>query len=102
MSEKVGVVIRFKAQPGRAGELSRHLLASAPAGADESGTLVWTVHSSAAEPDEVWVYEVYADRAAQEAHEATPAYSAAREKTGDFLAGPPEVFPLLPLGGKGL
>jgi hypothetical protein len=33
-------------------------------------------------------------------HESAPGYAAIRAKTGEFLAGPPQVTPLSVIGGK--
>ena len=101
-TNRTGVMIKFNAQPGRGDALADHLAQSADLAQDEPGTELWIVHRSPTDPDTVWVYEVYASDAARAAHEATDAYQKAREGTGALLGGPPEVIPLIPVGGKGL
>lgn len=99
---KVGVMIKFVASEGKTEELTHHLLAVAEAATAEPGTLLWTVHTSPVDPNTVWVYEVYVDASAKQAHEETGDYAKARGETSRFLAGTPDVIPLAPLGGKGL
>ena len=95
------VLIRFRAAPGKGPDLAQHLTATAGRFTSETGTDLWLVHQSLTAPDEIWVYELYRDQAGKAAHEASPAYAAARAITGSLLGGAPEVHPLLPLGGKG-
>ena len=102
MSNKVSVFIKFTTQPGLAAQLATHLVAAADRAATETGTELFTVSLSPATPDSVFVYEVYASQADKELHESSETYRADKAKTGSFLAGPPEVTPLLPQGGKGL
>lgn len=45
---------------------------------DEPGCLVFDVLHDRSEPDLVWLYEVYVDEAAFEAHMRTPHYLASR------------------------
>lgn len=98
----VGVLIRFHARQGEGDRLTDHLVEAAGLAGEEPGTTHWIVHRVPDEPDSVWVYEIYADAAAREAHESSAAYHAARDHTRSLLAGPPDVFPVSPIGGKGL
>jgi quinol monooxygenase YgiN len=95
---KPGVFIKFTAQPGKRDALAEHL--SAIGKATAPATEAFSVHISPVDANAVFVYERYADADAKEAHEATAAYAAARAKTGEMLAGAPEVFPLIAVGGK--
>ncbi|MGC8101690.1 putative quinol monooxygenase [Metapseudomonas otitidis] len=52
---------------------------------DEPGCLVFDVLRDRSDPDQVWLYEVYTDEAAFEAHMRTP----------HFLASRPLVEPLI-------
>lgn len=100
---KNSVFIQFTAAPGQRDALVRHLVATAAQlTPHEAGTEIWTVSTSPAQPDAVYVYEVYSSAEAQAAHEASPAYAQARAATNALLAGPPQVTPLEPAGGKGL
>ena len=100
--QKTGVFIRFRAPPGGGDALAAHLVKAAGEAELEPGTLLWIVHRTPDTADTIWVYEAYASDAARAAHEASAAYQAAREHTRSLLGGPPEVFPVLPIAGKGL
>lgn len=100
--QQTGVMIRFQAQSGRGDELAAHLSQTVRLAEREPGTSHWIVHRTPDGADTVWVYEVYADDEARAAHEASPAYHAARDVTRALLAGPPDVFPVIPVAGKGL
>jgi quinol monooxygenase YgiN len=99
---RTGVIITFKARAGQRDALAAHLLSAAQSYAGEAQTELFTVNLSPIDPDAVIVIETYSSEAAKAAHEAAPGYPAIRAGTGAFLAGPPQVTPLLPLGGKGL
>ncbi|XGW00912.1 MAG: putative quinol monooxygenase (plasmid) [Leptolyngbya sp. BL-A-14] len=99
---QIGVFLRFVAQDGQKEALLKHLLETAKIASQEPGTKLWTVHSSPIEPNTIWVYEAYADEQAKERHELSSAYASARSKTRTLLAHPPQAFPLIPVGGKGL
>jgi quinol monooxygenase YgiN len=101
-NQRVGVIITFKAKPGQRDGLAQHLLEAAGSYAPEHGTDLFLISQSPVDPDAVIVYESYSSDAAKAAHESASGYSEIRAKTGPFLAGPPQVMPLLPLGGKGL
>lgn len=101
-SAKIGLWIKFTAKDGQRNSLAAHLTEVASLAHGETGTELWLVNLSPTDPNAVWLYEAYSDQDAMHAHEATAAYEAAKAKTGSFLAGPPEVLPLLPISGKGL
>jgi quinol monooxygenase YgiN len=99
---KVGLLIKFTAKDGQRDALAAHLGGLTPIAQSEAGTELWTVHASPTEPNAVWLYEVYSSPQALEAHNATPANAAAKARTGELTDGPPQVFPLIPMAGKGL
>ena len=101
-NQRIGVMIKFPAQPGMGDALADHLRATSAITLDEPGVELWVVHKSPADPDAVWLYEVYESEAAKASHEAGPAYAEARAKTGSYLGGPPEVYPLIAISGKGI
>lgn len=97
---KIAVVIHFKAKPGQRDALAAHLAVSGASYASEAGTEAFMSHASLTDADTVVVYERYSSAAAKEAHESAPGYAAIRAKTGEFLAGAPQVMPLSVIGGK--
>lgn len=70
MSGEFGLVVRFKLKPGH-GEAFDRLVSETLGGIrdDEPGTLVYVSHSVADDPSLRIFYELYADRAAFDAHE---------------------------------
>jgi quinol monooxygenase YgiN len=101
-NQRTGVIITFKAKPGQRDALAQHLLEAARSYMIEQGTELFLINESPVDPDAIIVYESYSSDAAKAAHETASGYAEIRAKTGPFLAGPPQVTPLLPLGGKGL
>jgi quinol monooxygenase YgiN len=97
---KIAVVIHFKAKPGQRDALAAHLASAGASYAAEAGTEAFMAHALLTDADTVVVYERYSSDAAKQAHENAPGYAAIRAKTGEFLAGPPQVIPLLVVGGK--
>jgi quinol monooxygenase YgiN len=96
---QVGMLVKFTAQPGRGAELAKVLADTADEIANEPGTLLWQVDRQANQPDVVFLYERYRSADALDAHNGTELNNVTRAATGALMAGPPEVFPLLPAGG---
>jgi quinol monooxygenase YgiN len=74
MSEGYGLVVRFALRDERAAEAFDALCARTLDGirTSEPGTLAYVVHEPEGEPLVRVFYELYADRAAFDAHEAQP------------------------------
>lgn len=69
----VTVIARFKMQPDKVDEALKTLGTMAAAvEANEPGALAYVMHRSQVDPLEVYVYEMYADHAAFDAHRKTP------------------------------
>jgi quinol monooxygenase YgiN len=102
-TQKISVLIRFKAKKGQTQALANHLTEAAnQLTINEEETEIFTVSTTPIDPEAVYVYEVYSSAEAKAKHETGDAYNAIRAKTGDFVDGPPQVIPLTPVGGKGL
>jgi quinol monooxygenase YgiN len=99
---KVSLLIKFTAKPGMREALVEHFRSLIKIANEEEGTIDWAVHISPIEPDAVWLYEVYQDQAAMDIHNSTEANTQAKIKTSELTIGRPEVFPLIPIAGKGL
>lgn len=99
---RVGALAKLTARPGAGAELLALLEGRVGAARDEPGTELFVVHADPESSDVVWVYEVYADAEAERAHMATPGYAAASAALTRLLGEGPEVYPLIPLSGKGL
>jgi quinol monooxygenase YgiN len=85
----VCLVISVRVRPGRRADfltgISRNAVASVR---DEPGCLRFDVAADAEDPDLFWVYEVFADHDALEAHRRAPHYLAwQREKAALIVPG---------------
>ena len=102
-TEKVSVLLRFKAQKGKKQDLVNHLTSTAKLlTTNEEGTEIFTVSTTPIDEEAVYVYEVYSSKEAKQLHEIGDAYNKARALTNDLVDGPPQVVPLFVQGGKGL
>lgn len=73
MSKGFGLVVRFHLKPGAAEGFDQLVAETVPEIAKhEPGTLIYTVHQVDGEANQRVFYELYADRAAFEAHEEQP------------------------------
>lgn len=98
----VGVVARIEAKPGMRDDLVAALRTAVDNTADEPGTLTYILHADAAEADVLWMYELYADQSALDAHIASEGFKALGAALGSLLAGRPTLQMCTPLFGKGL
>lgn len=87
-----GLVVRFMLRPD-AGAAFAALVAETVAkiGEEEPGTLVYAVHGVDGAPNERIFYELYRDRAAFEAHEATEHTKRFLAERQQYLAAPTKV-----------
>ena len=97
--KRSGVWIKFTARPGEQGTLAAHLASLVQSSQAEEGTELYLVSVSPAQPDAVYLLELYRDEAGQAAHNANPLIVAGKARTNQLTAGPPEVLPLTPWGG---
>jgi quinol monooxygenase YgiN/quercetin dioxygenase-like cupin family protein len=100
----VGRYVKFTAQPGRGDELAKLLLGAADSLRDTPGCELYLVNRSVAEPDEIWVTEVWLDQGSLDAsleQLKTDAGQAQIAEITGLLAQPPQRTDLEPLGGVG-
>jgi len=88
MSNKgFGLVVRFHLKPGAAEGFDQLVAETVPEIAkNEPGTLTYTVHGVDGEPNQRIFYELYADRAAFDAHEEQPHTKRFLAARGEYLA----------------
>lgn len=92
---------KFKAHPGKGGELAAILLEAAEQSRTFDGCELYIVNAAAEDPDTIWVTELWRD---EEAHDASLQNEGAGALIGramPLIAGV-EPIKLKPLGGKGL
>jgi quinol monooxygenase YgiN len=100
--DKVSVVARISAAPGRRDELAGELQVVLDTVESEPGTLYYVLHADDQDADVLWVYELYVDRASLQAHLGGPWFAELVGKLGPLLAGPPTLHFMTVVGGKGL
>lgn len=96
-----GLVTKFLALPGERNALIDLLLAAARQLDTDPGCVHYVVATSA-EPEAVWVTEVWTDRAAHDASLESAGARALIERARPLIAGVAEQTPLAVLGGAGL
>lgn len=99
---KVAVIAKITALPGKRDELVAVLAELITATNDESGTLLYAMNTEKANADAVWFYELYTDDDALGSHSTSDAMKAVGKKLAGVVGGPPELYVLDPVGGKGL
>lgn len=100
MSE-VALIAKITAQPGqRVGAVHafQPLLEHAR---KESGTMMYLLHEDVEDADVLWMYEIYTDSDARDQHRRTDVMRTVGRALSEFLAGPPEITVLNPIGGYG-
>jgi quinol monooxygenase YgiN/mannose-6-phosphate isomerase-like protein (cupin superfamily) len=100
----VGRYVKFTAQPGRGDELAALLLRAADSLRDAAGCELCVVNRAKADPDVVWVTELWLDQTSLDASLEQLQTDAGRAQIAQvtaLLAGPPERIDLEPLGGVG-
>ena len=99
----IGLVVRFTCKDQAAAEAYDRLVAETAKGIrdHEPGTLIYATHTVDGQPLQRIFYELYADQAAFEAHEAAPHTRRYLAERGQYLAAT-EVDRLRWQTGKGL
>lgn len=97
-----GLVGKLVAHPGKRDDLADLLLRAAEAVAAADGSRLYLVSISEAEPDSVWVTEVWDSREAHRASLEIDAVKALIAEGMPLIAGMGESIELQPLGGFGL
>jgi quinol monooxygenase YgiN len=87
---QIAKVVRLKVVDGKREQLVAALVPVRELAASDPGTEVWTIHLESGKPDELFIYELYRDQAAADAHDESPVFKSALRSTGAFMAGPPE------------
>jgi quinol monooxygenase YgiN len=85
------VVAEMKAKPGLAAELRRRTVALIEPTRREAGCLQYDLHECEAEPERFLFYEIWASRAAWEAHLQQPHLVEFLGRAADCLAEPVRV-----------
>jgi quinol monooxygenase YgiN len=98
----VAMLAKLPVQPGKRDEFITAFSSMFPVVDDEPGTLVYALHTDDADPDLVWVYELYSDEEALAVHGSSDGMKAAIAAFGPLLAGRPELIRLTPVQAAGI
>ena len=96
-AELYGLIGQMMAAPGKRDELIRYL---AEGTAEMPGTLAYMINKDAADPDALWIVEVWKDKAAHAASLSLPQVQAAIAKARPILAGFGTRAEVVPVGGR--
>ena len=99
---KTSMFAKLTAESGRRDEIVAALEAAMPAVEGEAGTEVYSFHLDAADPDAVWLFELYADDDALGAHGAGEALAGLLVALDGVLSEPPLMVVAKPAAAKGL
>lgn len=98
---EIAMIVRLPAAEGKVDELLGAVGKLVAATEDEPGTVQYVSHTEEADPSAVWFYEVYADKAAFDAHAGSAAMAEAMGAFAGLLGGPPEMHVLSIAARKG-
>ncbi len=96
-AELYGLIGQMMAAPGKRDELIRYL---AEGTAEMPGNLAYMINKDAADPDALWIVEVWKDKAAHAASLSLPQVQAAIAKARPILAGFGTRAEVVPVGGR--
>lgn len=99
---KVIVLAKIPVQDGKRADVVAGMAPMMEHVETEPGTLEYILCEDAGDENAVWMYEVYSDQAAFDAHSGSDVMKALGGAIGPFLAGRPELTFLSPVRGKGL
>ena len=97
-----GLFGKFTALEGKRDTLASNLLRASELMRGVPGCLLYVINTSEAEPDAVWVTEIWQDENAHGASLSMPGVRDLIKDTMPLLASAPEGQRFRPIGGKGL
>ena len=99
---KVSLWVRIPVKPGTRAEAAEAFQFALDNVQNEAGTLTYILLEEEADPDALFVFELYSDHDALAAHGGADWFKEFGPKLAPFAAGKPEMHFLNPLMGKGL
>lgn len=88
----IAKLVRLPVAEGRRDELVAALEPIRSLAEADPGTEVWTIHADTGDPNRVFIYEVYRDQTAEDAHDRSPVLKETLQSTSVLLTGPPEII----------
>lgn len=98
---KISVIAKIVAKEGKRDDLVAAFGDYFPQVESEAGTLVYAISVDNADDVTVWVYELYPDGDALQAHGGSDAFASFGKSLGGLLDGAPEVHLCTPVHAKG-
>jgi quinol monooxygenase YgiN len=98
----VALLAKLPAAEGKGAELAEAFKAAFEHVNKEPGTRMYVLHADASNADILWIYEIYENQDAMNAHMTAEWFGPFSKTLAPFMGGRPEMFFLTPLGGKGL
>ncbi len=99
---KISSFVKLTSQPGKRGELLDAMRTMLPAVSEEPGTQVYSFHIDLADENALWIFELYADQAALDAHGSSAAMANLFGLLGPLLDGAPLMVFATPTDAEGL
>jgi quinol monooxygenase YgiN len=87
---QIALIVKLTTADGKRAEAVDHLAKLVDAAASEPGTLDYVMMTDSADPNVVWFHEVYADKAAFDAHSSSEAMGEVMAAVGGLLGAAPE------------
>ena len=101
-TEQVAVIAKITSKPGMRNDLARALDGAFPNVDKETDTTYYILHEDDNDENVLWMYELYTNKAALEAHQSAPWFKEWGPSLAPFMGGRPELIFMKPVGGKGL
>lgn len=98
----VGLIAKLPAAEGKGAELAAAFKVAFEHVSKEEGTRYYILHADATNADLLWIYELYENQDAANAHMAADWFAPFSKSLAPFMGGRPEMFFLTPIEGKGL
>jgi quinol monooxygenase YgiN len=99
---QVSVIAKLTATEGKRDQLAQALQFALDHAAEEPGTLAYSLHADAKDESVLWMYELYENQAALDAHMGAPWFAELGPKLAGLVAARPELTFCAPVAGKGL
>ncbi len=99
---KTSLFVRMKTHDGKRDEALAALMAALPSAEGEEGTEIYSFHIDKADPDVLWVFELYSDDDALGVHGQSAAVAEMFGVIGPLLAEPPAMHVCDLHAGKGV
>ena len=99
---QVCLIAKLPAAEGKGAELAEAFKAAFEHVNKENGTRYYILHADAANADVLYVYEMYENQDAANAHMSADWFAPFGKSLAPFMGGRPEMTFLAPIAGKGL